>query len=280
MAYKLSIITINYNNFEGLKKTVESVISQTYTDFQYIVIDGNSNDGSAEFLKTVKRDDYNYISEPDSGIYNAMNKGIKIAKGKYLLFLNSGDFLENDNVLHTINHHLDGDYSILAGNIVFDEDSGRRLREHPEKISFSYLVGNAISHPSTFIKRNLFLEYGNYDERFKIVSDWAFFLKVLGVNNESFCKISETITIFDTKGISSKNESLAMVNIEREKVLSIYFPRIYSNENDKYIFNKFISTNKRFKYLKIIDDYPFFRKVTTVKLGALVWVIKRFYKVK
>lgn len=277
---KLSIITINYNNAEGLKQTVNSVLNQTYKDFEHIVIDGNSNDGSIDVLKSKEAVNFKYISEPDSGIYNAMNKGIKTATGKYLLFLNSGDYLENENVLENVHHYLNDDYSILAGSIIFEEHAGSRPREHPDKMTFSYLIGNAISHPSTFIKRDLFSKYGNYDESFKIVSDWAFFVKVLGLNNESYFKIPETITVFDTKGVSSKKENLDNVYIEREKVLAQYFPRIFNNENDKYIFNKFISTNKRFKYLRIIDNYPFFRKITTLKLGAVVWIIKLFHKVK
>jgi glycosyltransferase involved in cell wall biosynthesis len=277
---RLSIITINYNNYQGLKKTVKSVLDQSVIDFEYVVIDGGSDDGSLEFLESIKADCFRYISEPDSGIYNAMNKGIQMASGKYLLFLNSGDFFGNEDVLTNISTYLNKDFSILAGNIIFEDDKGKRLREHPEILTFSYLVSNAISHPSTFLKRNLFVKYGNYDESLKIVADWAFFLKVLGLNNESYFKIPETISVFNTTGVSSEEENLDSVYKEREEVLSSYFPRIFNNENDSYIFNKFISTNKRFKYLKILDDYPLFRKIATIKLGALVWITKLFHKVK
>ena len=276
----LSIITINYNDAFGLNKTMQSVEKQSWNKFEHVIIDGNSSDDSLNIINSFKYENLKFISEPDTGIYNAMNKGIKMASGKYLLFLNSGDFLENDSVLENVHHYLNDNYSILAGNIIFEEDSGRRLREHPEKITFSYLVGNAISHPSTFIKSSLFNTYGNYDESLKIVSDWAFFLKVLGLNNESFKKIPKTITVFDTKGISTKKENLQKVYDERKMVATSYFPRIFNNANDTYIFEKFIQTNKRFKYLKIIDDYPFYRKIATLKLGALVWLIKLFQKTK
>lgn len=276
----LSIVTINYNNAEGLNLTLDSVATQTWQDFEHIVVDGNSSDKSLEVIKSFNYNSLSYISESDSGIYNAMNKGIKMARGKYILFLNSGDSLENNNVLLKVNKYFNEDYSIISGNIIFDEDGGRRLREHPEKITFSYLIGNAISHPSTFIKSSLFNKYGNYDENFKIVSDWAFFVKVLGIHNEGYKKIPETISVFDTKGISSSVENLNNVYMEREKVLSTYFPRIFNNENDTYIFKKFIETNKRFKYLKIIDDYPFIRKIVTIKLGAIVWILKLFSKAK
>ena len=277
---QLSIITINYNNALGLEKTMQSVNNQTWNAFEHIVVDGNSTDDSLEVIKSFNYNNLKYISEPDLGIYNAMNKGIEKATGKYLLFLNSGDLLENENTLENVHHYFESDCSILAGNIIFEEDAKSRLREHPEVITFSYLVGNAISHPSTFINRDLFSKYGNYDESFKVVSDWAFFVKVLGLNNESFKKIPKVITVFDTKGVSSKKENLNEIYQEREKVLQSYFPRIFNNENDRYIFNKFISADKRFEYLKKLEDYSLFRKITTIKLGALVWIAKLFHKEK
>lgn len=273
---RISIITINYNNTIGLKKTMASVSGQSNIDFEHIIIDGDSTDDSLKVIQSFDYNNLSYLSEPDTGIYNAMNKGIKKANGKYLLFLNSGDTLENDKVVSNVLPYLNDDYSVISGNIIFDEDSGPRLREHPEKITFSYLVGNAISHPSTFIKRELFSTYGLYDESFKVVSDWAFFLKVLGLNNESFLKLPLTISVFDTKGVSSNKENFKYVYEERRKVLEVYFPRIFNNEHDAYIFDKFIETNKRFKYLKEIDKSPFFRKLATLQLGISAKILKLF----
>ncbi|MFP4845640.1 glycosyltransferase family 2 protein [Winogradskyella sp. PE311] len=272
----MSIITINYNDSVGLMKTMESVQLQSYRDFEHVIIDGDSNDNSLEVIKSFNYDNLNYISEPDSGIYNAMNKGIAKAKGKFLLFLNSGDILENNNVISNVIPYLSKDYSVLAGDIIFNEDEGMRLREHPEQLYFSYLVGNAISHPSTFIKNSLFNTYGNYNENLKIVSDWAFFLKVLGLNNETYFRLPLTISIFDTKGVSSREENFSEVYKERHLVLESYFPRIFNNENDTYVFNKFISKNKRFKYLKVIDSSPFFRKLATLQLGISARLIRFF----
>ncbi|MUU77651.1 glycosyltransferase family 2 protein [Winogradskyella endarachnes] len=275
---KISIITINYNNVYGLKLTAESVLNQTFSNFEYIIIDGDSNDGSKAYLQTITRDNFICISEPDSGIYNAMNKGIEKASGDYLLFLNSGDVLENDNVIETIQPYLEQDISVLSGNIIFNENSGKRLREHPNKMTFSYLVGNAISHPSTFIKKSLFVKYGNYSEEYKIVSDWAFFLKVLGLNNESYKKIPEVISIFDTKGVSTNSDNLKSIYAERQLVLKTFFPRIFNNDGDTLIFNHFIHQNKRFRMLKEIENYSFFRKVTTLKLKLILWFAKLFSK--
>ncbi|MCA0153717.1 glycosyltransferase family 2 protein [Winogradskyella vincentii] len=276
----LSIITINYNDAVGLKITMDSVNAQNLKEFEHIIIDGNSTDESLEVIKSFNYGKLNYISEPDSGIYNAMNKGIKMASGKYLLFLNSGDYLKNKDVVSMVRPYLKKDYSVLSGNIIFDEDAGPRLREHPEKITFSYLVGNAISHPSSFIKRSLFKTYGLYDESYKIVSDWAFFVKVLGLNNESFLKLPVTVSVFDTKGVSSNENNYKEVYAERRRVLGAYFPRVFNNEHDTYIFEKFLKTNKRFRYLKVIDKSPFFRKLATLQLGISAKLLKLFGKSK
>ncbi|WP_431158314.1 glycosyltransferase family 2 protein [Winogradskyella poriferorum] len=272
----LSIITINFNNASGLKKTMDSISSQTNSSIEHLVIDGNSTDKSMDVIKSFNYENLRYISEPDTGIYNAMNKGIKMAKGNYLLFLNSGDYLESNSVIEKVLPFLAKDYSVLSGHLIFDENSGPRLREHPEKITFSYLVGNAISHPSTFIKRDLFSKYGMYDESLNIVADWAFFIKVLGLNNETFLKLPFTVSVFDTRGVSSDVNNFDEVYKERHDVLCSYFPRVFNNENDTYIFDKFLKTNKRFKYLKIIDKSPLFRKIATLQLGASAKILGLF----
>lgn len=255
---------------------MDSVRDQSWQEFEHIVIDGNSNDNSVEIIKSYTYKNLDWISEPDTGIYNAMNKGIDRANGKYLLFLNSGDTLEKKDTLSRVLIFLGSEKSIISGNIIFNEENSQRLRKHPEKITFSYLVGNAISHPSTFIKRDLFEAYGKYHENLKIVSDWAFFLKVLAINNETYISIPETVSVFDATGISSVDKNLDQVNKERTLILKQLFSTIFNNEDDTYIFNKFLSNHKRFRYLKIIEEHPFFRKVTTVVLSFFVSIIKLF----
>jgi glycosyltransferase involved in cell wall biosynthesis len=280
MSVVLSIITVNLNNASGLQNTLQSIAQQSFDAFEHWVIDGNSSDTSMEVLKSFNYPQLNYISEPDTGIYNAMNKGVTKASGKYLLFLNSGDRLENDEVLSTVKPYLNEDYSILSGNIIFDEGKTYRLREHPDELTFSYLVGNAISHPSTFIKSTLFDTYGLYREDLKIVSDWAFFLLVLGIHNESYHKIPEVITVFDTHGISTVKDNFDSVYAERHQVLELYFPRVYNNEKDRYIFNKFTAFDKRSRYLMTVEEYPLLRKLITVVLFIFASFIKFFKRSK
>ena len=112
----LTIITVNLNNYIGLSKTVESVIGQTFKDFEFIVIDGGSNDGSIEVIKKFARNINYWISESDKGIYNAMNKGIQKAQGQYSLFLNSGDSLYNSGVLQAVSQYLTGEFDLICGS--------------------------------------------------------------------------------------------------------------------------------------------------------------------
>ena len=119
---KISIITINYNNLEGLKRTMESVVNQTWREFEYIVIDGGSTDRSAAYIASQSENIDYWVSEPDNGIYNAMNKGIAKATGEYLLFLNSGDSFYDANVLQNVSNFFNNDLSIIYGNSVYFKD--------------------------------------------------------------------------------------------------------------------------------------------------------------
>lgn len=266
---KLSIITINYNDANGLKKTMDSVLSQTYDDFEYIVVDGASEDGSVAVLESYNAPNLNWISESDSGIYNAMNKGIHLAKGDYLLFLNSGDFLVEKEVLKRITSKFNENYSFIGCSLFLETKRGRRLREHPEKISFSYMVSNTLSHPSTFIKRGMFECYGLYNEANKIISDWEFFFKALALNGESFFKIKDVLTVFDMDGISSNPNNNELIQSEREAVLKRYLKGVYNNDLDLFIFNHFKRPTKRIKYLMKIEKSPFLRKLTTAFLAII-----------
>jgi glycosyltransferase involved in cell wall biosynthesis len=271
---KLSIITINYNNAIGLKKTITSVCNQTWKDFEYIIIDGNSTDNSLEVIKSFDDQKLNYVSEPDTGIYNAMNKGIVMAKGDYLLFLNSGDYIYNIDVLLKVSHYFTSNKSFMSGHLNYIKESKDVIREHPEKLSFSYLINNSLSHPSTFIKKEMFESYGLYNEENKIVSDWEFFLKVIALNGESFVKIPFIITVFDNNGMSSNSENLSLVKSEQQKVLQHYLGTVFNSELDTFIFNQFLNPTKRIRFLMIIEKNPFLRKLTTVFLSFVSKFIK------
>ncbi|MBO7618498.1 MAG: glycosyltransferase [Bacteroidales bacterium] len=216
----LSIITINFNNCKGLQKTIDSVVPQSFRDFEWIVIDGGSSDGSRELIERSAIFFSYWVSEPDKGIYNAMNKGIKVAKGDYLLFLNSGDWLYDDSSLERcFSHSFTSD--IVYGDFYFVKSGGQMVKScFPNPLTLRYLYCYSLGHNASFIKREL-LQKELYDERFKIVSDWAFFLKQ-AMNICGFEYIDEIVSCFDTNGISSINKEL--VKKEREAVLNELIP--------------------------------------------------------
>ncbi|SDL86192.1 glycosyltransferase family 2 protein [Chryseobacterium taihuense] len=220
---KISIITINYNNGTGLEDTIKSVINQTFADFQYIVIDGNSTDNSKEILNKFC-DKINYwISEPDCGIYNAMNKGIAAAQGEYLLFLNSGDKLYNSQVLENVVPFL-GSADLLSGHTNMNENEKFKVVKSLETITFKHFFRYSIDHPSTFIRRKLFDQIGNYDENLKIIADWKWFIIALAKFGVSYKSINCIVSTFKMDGISSRPENRKALLAERKKVLDEEFP--------------------------------------------------------
>lgn len=268
---KISIITINFNNAQGLDKTISSVINQTFTNFEYLIIDGGSTDGSDEIIKKNSSKINYWVSEKDKGIYNAMNKGIIKATGEYLLFLNSGDYLVCDVVLENISKELNGVDFVSANLEYYQSDNSLFTRVHPDKLTFSYLVTKTISHPSTFIKREMFEKFGLYNETLKIVSDWEFFFKCLGLNGATYKSIDITLTHFDMFGVSSSNRD--KVQTEKEMVYKKYLPYVFNNEDDLYIFEKFKYKDNRIKMIQKLEKKPFLRKIATLQLKIISYFI-------
>ncbi len=225
----ISIITVNLNDVEGLKRTMTSVFEQTFREFEYIIIDGGSTDGSKEYIERNKdKIDY-WVSEKDSGIYNAMNKGIKAANGDYLLFLNSGDWLFENAVLDKVADKL-SDCDVLYGNMVKVFSDGKQHLDkgvNGREITFYTFATGNLNHQATFISKGLFVRYGLYDENIGIVADWNFFLIALGMNNSKVKYLDIEISFFDMTGISSDFKAR---NEERLKILreEIPFP-IYAD---------------------------------------------------
>lgn len=225
MCPQISIITVNFNNKEGLIRTINSVYTQSYTDYEHIIIDAGSTDGSREIIEAYegKSDKLTYwVSEPDRGIYNGMNKGITRAQGEYLLLLNSGDFLEEE-ALDKVRGSLTGE-ELIYGNLNFISPTGeKRLQTFPcppfeitELISPSFYL----PHPATFIKGKL-LKKLLYTEQYKIVSDWEFWLKAIIFEQCSMKHVDICITNFYEGGISANLPAIAK---EREEVLASLFP--------------------------------------------------------
>ncbi len=216
---KYSIITISYNNKKGLEQTIKSVTSQTFHDFQYIVIDGGSSDGSLELLQNyASKIDY-WVSEPDKGIYNAMNKGIKQARGEYLNFMNSGDTYHSDMVLEEI-ANIESKEDIISGTN-YDMEKGLRSFTPPREVSLLTLLKDNLNHQATFYKRTLFQDR-QYDEKYKILSDFKFNLQSIIIDNCTIKWTNIIVADYDTNGISSNNKHMVMQ--ERKQILEELFP--------------------------------------------------------
>lgn len=210
---KYSIITINYNNCEGLRQTIESVIHQTYTDYEYIIIDGGSTDGSLDVIKEYADKFTYWVSEPDKGIYNAMNKGVLKAHGEYLNFMNSGDCFYNNEVLSNISTYLDSD--IVVGKILYQ---GKITGWGKSDITMMDFIESTIPHQASFIRRYLFNKHP-YHEDYKILSDWIFFVETLVFDNCSFRNIEHLVCKYEGNGISEQDINRAAEGMKAYKML-------------------------------------------------------------
>ena len=204
----LSVITINYNNGSGLRKTISSVIHQSFQDFEYIIVDGASSDDSVEVIESLIKDkesrNCKWISEPDEGIYNAMNKGIRLSKGEYLLFLNSGDFLVADDVLEKV-FRYECHADLLCARCRVSEE-GKVVWTSalvPSAITLRWLYFKGLMHQSTFIRRDLFSRVGMYDESFRWLADVQFWYKALLYNDATSQPINVITTDYNHEGTSS-----------------------------------------------------------------------------
>jgi len=252
---KLSIITINLNNASGLLRTIESVVNQTFTDYEHIIIDGGSIDNSVEVIKKFVEKITYWVSEPDKGIYNAMNKGILQSKGEYLLMLNSGDILyENDILNKVIRFGLNKD--IVYGDVLWIEGENQFVTVFPDLPHFSYFVNSSLCHQATFIKKELHSFAGLYKENYRIVSDWCFFIKALFHYNCSFVHFPIIVSSCIRDGISCDPDIWPQIVKEREEFLAKEFPLILNDYTDgKHL-------NKDFDKLKELDQKKMNRKLT------------------
>ncbi len=254
---KISIITICYNE-PNLVRTCESVINQSYQDFEWIVIDGGSNNETQNVWRKYKNRINKFVSEKDNGIYNAMNKGIQLSTGEYLLFLNAGDLFYSNDVLEKISK-LDFDKDIIYGDgYTIDGNNLLKKISLPPYITEQFFIKHSLCHPSTLIKKDLFLKYGMYDETLKIVSDWKKWIEFFKLYHCSYKYIPIIIAKFDVNGISSNKKYQKLHNDERTVVLNQYY---HKEEISKFleeysmfeqIFSVKNSFNKKYKIITIL----------------------------
>ena len=269
MSPKISVITINYNNKNGLEKTLESVISQDYTEYEYIVIDGGSNDGSKEAIEFYAHKITYWVSETDQGIYNAMNKGIAASKGEYLIFINSGDEFYNPQSLTIFSKYIDNT-DIIYSNLEFVNQEKKTIQEYPAKVNLAFFMQSSLPHPATLIRKSAFELVGVYDENLKIVSDWKWFLLAIVKYQLSYKYINEIISTFYLDGISSQSANYEKIKGEREITFKKHFFLSGEDIEDvislKQEVHRLKSFENRFNYLKKFRLVRLLDKIGLIKI--------------
>ena len=254
---KISIITVCKNPGDAIKRTVESVLAQTYNDIEYIIIDGASTDGTVEWLEDINSPDpsvdsgppslskreglgvsFKFLSEPDTGIYNAMNKGTALATGDFLLFLNAGDYLAGGDVIADVVGNIEknkGVCDIYFGDIISeDPDSGERyeVQNRLKNINSIKSFFWSVPHAAAFIKKDALTKAGGYDENFKIAADYDFFVKAFVVEDMKYCYIPLNVSVFQTGGVSSNPANKKLLKSENLKVIEKYYGSFF-----RFIYN-------------------------------------------
>lgn len=281
---KLSIVTINYNNIDGLRKTLASVASQTYHDIEHIIIDGGSTDGAVDVIREYEENLHlthstihiQWISEKDKGIYNAMNHGLEVALGRrgvnedhtsnitqntspeslcdYIQILNSGDILAAPDVTERMIAVLDSlnakrsslndkGIPILYGNMLKSYDGKTIINRDTcgsdmyTPNSFLYFYKGTLNHDCAYIRRDLFTQYGLYNEQMKICSDWEWYVRAIVLGGEKPIYTNIDVTIFDMNGVSeSDGKNAELIKKERRDYLESILPSSILRDYNNYAF--------------------------------------------
>ena len=222
---KISIITVCFNSSKTIERTFISVKNQTYKNIEYIVVDGNSSDNTLQIIKNYKKVISKSISENDKGLYDAMNKGIKMASGDIIGILNSDDVFTDNYVLENIgNFHKKNKIDASIGNITQFNEKGKIVRKysskswHPHKLKIGFMP----PHPSVFFKKDLFKKYGNYRLDFISCADYELIIRFFLKNNITWKYSGITTTSMLTGGISSSGySSYKLISKEIKKALEL-----------------------------------------------------------
>jgi glycosyltransferase involved in cell wall biosynthesis len=255
--FSVSIITVSHNSIRTISDTINSVLSQTYQNIQYIVIDGSSTDGTIEIIKSFSNHISKFVSEPDKGIYDAINKGIKLATGDIIGILNSDDFFYDSFVIEKIvNAFIESDTDSVIGDVQFvDPDKTSRIVRYYSSKKFTPLkfkYGFMPAHPSFYTKRGLFEKLGYYKTDYKIAADYELLIRFLYINKIKYRYLEMPFVSMRTGGVSNKSlYSNWLLNKEiikacRENDLYTNFLFVYSKYFLKLseLFGRRISTSK------------------------------------
>lgn len=231
---KISIITATYNSAATLVDAMDSVIEQSYRDLEYIIVDGASSDGTMDILESYSSSNFRVISEPDLGIYDAINKGIRLASGDVVGILNSDDFFADKDVLKRVASYFENDSSLdsVYSDVLFvnRNDRFKPLRYYSSKFfkPFMFRFGFQPAHPTFYVKTKIFREYGFYRTDLKIAGDFELLLRFLMVKKISSKYVNDLWVKMRVGGISSSGIR-SIVTLNKEIIFACKANEVYTN---------------------------------------------------
>ena len=271
---RLSVITVNLNNAEGLLKTTQSLFDQSFTDFEFIVVDGGSADGSVDLLRNYTDRILYWVSEPDNGIYHAMNKGIKVATGEYCLFLNSGDWLAEPTTLESV-FAQQPQADIVSGDVYFFDTQMGAVKwnvHSPNQPTAKTLFLGTLPHQATFIRRSLFATVGLYNEQLKIASDWLFFMDALLIHGCSYQHYNATVAYFNMDGISCDPKTASLPRREQVRILREKYPLFLPDYEQ---LDRLEKQSEQWLQSREYRVYQFLERIGVIRLGVFSRRVKR-----
>jgi glycosyltransferase involved in cell wall biosynthesis len=216
----ISVITVCKNEEEGISRTLDSILTQSFSDYELILVDGASEDKTLNNISEYKPFIHQFISEKDEGIYHAMNKGLNMSNGDYVIFMNGGDQFYNENSLELFVQKIG--YDLIYGQAKM---SGSDFVFSPsDNLSMRFFRKNMLPHQATMYRKSLFEQIGNYDESYKIAGDYEFNVRLFSHMQPSYCHINAPLAIFDTNGISSSKNMRCLRKKENHRICMKYFP--------------------------------------------------------
>lgn len=242
---KISVITVCYNAVDSIERTIRSVVCQTYPNFEYIIVDGGSKDGTVDIMSRYADKITKMISEPDCGIYNAMNKGVRLVSGDYCIFMNAGDMFCHDLVLRQVSFFLYTNSDVYVGRELSYKKGKLIDYVYPPQREYlrKRLLSSSLSHQSAFIKRTLLIDTP-YDENLRLVSDWKFWIQTLWLGDKSYEAMDVDVCKFNHEGVTFSNFEKGQS--ERMQVSLELLGKDFLPKDGKYkIFGRIIRKLKR-----------------------------------
>lgn len=228
-----SIITVSYNSQKTIERTIKSILNQSYRNYEYIIIDGGSTDKTNEIIekyKTYFNGNLTHVSEPDKGIYDGMNKGITLAKGKIIGLLNSDDYYFDNTLAIVIGAYLDTDKkTVISGELIFKSENGEQLLKTSDERFRKKMkqYKNGVRHPATFVPKFIYDDIGLFNLDYKIASDAEMIFRIFRANYD-FKFINQPLLIMSDGGISNSKGIFKQLLYENKKILKAYCPNVIS----------------------------------------------------